>query len=221
MIDVKNTVRGLALDIDDTLAWTCREWVEHLHLKFGNPENLTPREFVEKYGLIQHAEYFKREEVYAHIRTMCVNPTLHESIAVIADALPALEKISSVIPIVAYLTARPESMRSITEPWLKRHGFPERELIMRPDELPLEDMPRWKAQALEQLYPKAIGIIDDNPSICTHLSKEYPGVIFLYNHSGDGVSHPAAQSCSDWNDVVQKVINYFESRNPTVSDNCP
>ena len=140
---------------------------------------------------------------------MPVDPTLHESVAVIEDALPALKKISPIIPIVAYLTARPERMRSITEPWLKRHGFPERKLIMCPDELPIENKHEWKAQALEQLYPEVIGIIDDNPIICQHLSKEYPGVVFLYNHSGDGVDHPAAQSCSDWNDVVQKVTNYY------------
>lgn len=208
MIDVSKKSQGLALDIDDTLAWTCREWVDHLHMKFGNPENLTPQEFFDKYGLVQHAEYFQREEVYAHIQEMCVDPVLHESIAVIEDALPAIEKISAVIPIGAYLTARPECMRSITEPWLKRHGFPDRKLIMRPDDLPVDNRHGWKAETLEQLYPEVVGIIDDNPSICRHLSPVYPGVVFLYNHSGDGVDHPRAISCSDWEDVTQKVISY-------------
>ena len=36
-----NGRRGLALDIDETLAWTIGAWVERMQVLFGNPEKLS------------------------------------------------------------------------------------------------------------------------------------------------------------------------------------
>lgn len=47
--------QGIACDIDETLAWTVRDWVYHLSEQFGNPENLTPEEVVARYG---HSSFF-------------------------------------------------------------------------------------------------------------------------------------------------------------------
>lgn len=202
---------GLALDIDDTLSWTCREWVDYLHTTFGNPENLSPQEFVDKYRLVQRAPYFAREEVLVRIREMCFDPAFHDSLAVIEDALPALQNIEKVIPIGAYLTARPESMRECTQRWLEAHNFPEAELIMCPDERPFGTASEWKAKLLEELYPNIIGIIDDNPALLTHLAQSYEGAVFLYNHDASEVNHLSAIVCSGWDDVALKVLNYMSA----------
>ncbi len=202
---------GIALDIDDTLSWTCREWVEYLHTEFGNPENLTPQEFVDKYRLIQRAPYFARDDVLVRVREMCFDPAFHDSVAVVEDALPALKKIEKVILIGVYLTARPESMRKSTQQWLDKHSFPKAELIMCPDEQPFGTASEWKAQVLNGLYPDVIGIIDDNPVLLTHLAQDYQGAIFIYNHDASEVHHPCAIVCSDWSDVVEKVTNYMRA----------
>ena len=207
-----NNLSGLALDIDDTLSWTCREWVEYLHAEFGNPENLTPQEFVDKYRLIQRASYFARDDVLVRVREMCFDPAFHDSVAVVEDALPALKKIEQVTPIGVYLTARPESMRKSTQQWLDRHSFPKAELIMCPDEQPFGTASEWKAKVLEELYPDVFGIIDDNPSLFIHLAQSYRGTVFIYNHDASEVNHPGAIACSDWNDVAEKVAKYMSVR---------
>jgi len=38
---------------DETLSWTIGYWIEEMQNKFGNPENLTVKEMVEKYRYTQ------------------------------------------------------------------------------------------------------------------------------------------------------------------------
>lgn len=45
--------KGIALDIDETLSWTIGYWVEKMQELFGNPENLTVRQLIEKYRYTQ------------------------------------------------------------------------------------------------------------------------------------------------------------------------
>lgn len=203
---------GLALDIDDTLSWTCREWVDVLHKEFGNPENLTKHEFEKKYRLLENAPYFQRDDVLARCREICVDDRYYHALPPIEDALLALREIQQVIPIVAYLTARSESLRKITVEWLTKHGFPEVELIMNTGKFSLEKKGQWKQDTLEKRYPRIAGIIDDNPDICNHLSRDYPGVVFLYRHGDTDALHPRAIACGEWSDVVEKVRNYCATR---------
>jgi len=53
---------GLAVDIDETLSWTIGYWIEEMQNKFGNPENLTIKEMVEKYRYTQNVPYWQHEE---------------------------------------------------------------------------------------------------------------------------------------------------------------
>lgn len=210
----EKTIPGLALDIDDTLSWTCREWVDTIHAEFGNPENLTKYEFAEKYHLLKNAPYIQRADIIARIREMCVDVKHHEFVPLIEGAPEAIKQIVQHIPIVMYLTARPESMRRATVDWLARHGFPELELVMRPEHIPIgEPAALWKACTLEELYPRVIGIIDDNPSICSHLSTGYQGAVFLYrNNQEDTIPHSCAVHCGEWSDVVEKVLGYYKTQ---------
>lgn len=205
-------VSGLALDIDDTLAWTCREWAEILHEEFGNPENLTKHEFVEKYRLLENAPYFQREDVLTRCREICMADRYYHALPPIEDALSAVREIQQVIPIVAYLTARPESLRKTTEEWLSRNNFPTAPLMMNPHEFSHSITATWKSETLEKLHPQIVGIIDDNPKVCAALSDGYRGIVFLYGHGDADVPHSRAIACSDWNNVVEKVRNYYAAR---------
>lgn len=203
-------VSGLALDIDDTLSWTCREWVELLHQEFGNPENLSKDEFVKKYRLIQNAHYLQRDDVHARCIQFCYDEQYYSELPSIEGALPALSEITRIIPVVAYLTARPESLRKTTEEWLAQHNFPQASLIMNPHEFSHSITATWKSETLEKFYPQIVGIIDDNPNVCAALSPDYRGSVFLYGHGTTDLPHPRAVACNDWNDVVEKIRKQYQ-----------
>lgn len=203
---------GIALDIDDTLSWTCREWAEILHQEFGNPEHLSKDEFVKKYRLIQNAHYFQRDDVHARCIQFCYDEAHYKELPVIEDALPALHEITRTIPIGAYLTARPECLRDATEAWLMQHSFPSAPVIMNPHEFSHGITATWKSKTLEERYPHIVGIIDDNPSICKGISDEYQGTVFLYGHGDADVPHARAVACGDWSDVVEKVREFYTTR---------
>jgi hypothetical protein len=200
---------GIALDIDDTLSWTCREWVSILFKEFGNPENLTSHEFAKKYRLLENAPYFQRADVLARCLEICVDESNYHSIRPIEEAGLAIQGLEHIVLIAAYLTARPESLRRATGEWLKKYGFPEAELIMNPHEFSIEKKGSWKQDALIKLYPRIAGIIDDNPSVCDNLPADYPGVVFLYEYGEGSAPHPRAIACGDWSDVVEKVTRHF------------
>jgi hypothetical protein len=50
---------GIALDIDDTLSNTTRHFISVLQKKFGNPENLTVDEMIEKYHIMPNISYWQ------------------------------------------------------------------------------------------------------------------------------------------------------------------
>ncbi|MBI4600281.1 hypothetical protein HY732_05180 [Candidatus Uhrbacteria bacterium] len=209
MKNISGIQQGIALDIDDTLSWTCREWVDHIFREFGNPENLSKGEFAKKYHLVQNAQYFQRDDVLARCMQFCYDERYYQELPSIEDALPAINEISRIIPIVAYLTTRPELLRKITDEWLVRHNFPAVPLIMNPHEFSHGITATWKSKALEERYPMILGIIDDNPSICEGLSSEYRGTVFLYGHGDADVPHPRSIACSDWNDVAKKITEHY------------
>ncbi|MCA9067078.1 MAG: hypothetical protein KDA96_28650, partial [Planctomycetaceae bacterium] len=47
-------IRGLALDIDETLAWTVGHWAAELKRRFGGPEGMSVEEIVDKHKYTQH-----------------------------------------------------------------------------------------------------------------------------------------------------------------------
>lgn len=205
----KAQLTGLALDIDDTLSWTCREWADLLLTEFGNPENLSKHEFEKKYRLLENAPYFQRDDILARCRELCMDTDSYHWLPPIEGALHAIMEIEKVVPIVAYITARPELLRDTTSAWLETHGFPKAELHMNPEEFSFQRKGNWKQEVLEKLYPRITGIIDDHFNICNALSDDYPGVVFLYRHEHASSPHPRAIACGEWDDVVIKVRNHF------------
>lgn len=201
----KDSISGLALDIDETLSWTIGYWMEELTKKFGNPENLSVKQLVKKYRYTKHVPYWQTEEVKAWIELSRHSDPLQVILPLIENSDKIVQKINTIIPIVAYITTRPESIINGTKKWLQKHNFPLVEVIAKPLDIPLEDGNKWKAQVLEYLYPEVIGIIDDNPELVDFLQDDSPGRIYLY----DNIDHPRKGAniipCKSWDDVLIQV----------------
>ena len=202
---------GLAVDIDETLSWTIGYWVEEMQNKFGNPENLTVREMVEKYRYTQNVPYWQHSEALEWIDEIINSDETQKNLPLIEGSSAYLKRINQIIPVVAYITARPERVSEGTKHWLSKHDFPVAPVICRPNELVHDNSTEWKANVLEELYPKVLGIVDDNARLLQFLSPDYKGKVFLYDHH-DNLGVPYAVACKDWLTVYKEVKKYFKIR---------
>ena len=208
MININNiSVQGLAVDIDETLAWTIGYWIEEMQNKFGNPENLTIKEMVEKYRYTQNVPYWQHDEALKWVDEKINSNETQECIPLIEGSSAYLNRINQIVPIVAYITARPERVIEGTKNWLTKHNFPLAPVICRPNELDHGNGNEWKAKVLEELYPKVLGIIDDNAKLLQFLNLDYKGRVFMYDHH-DNLGFPYAVACKDWLTVYQEVKKY-------------
>ncbi len=198
---------GLAVDIDETLSWTIGYWVAEMQKKFGNPEKLTVKEMVEKYRYTQNVPYWQHEEALQWVDEKINSNETQENLPLIEGSSAYLNRINQIIPIVAYITIRPERVIEGTKNWLAKHNFPLAPVICRPNELVHSNGNEWKAKVLEDLYPKVLGIIDDNAKLLQFLSQDYKGRVFMYEHS-DNLGFPFAVACKDWLTVYKEVKEY-------------
>lgn len=179
----KAGIRGIALDIDETLSDTGPHWWNHM-IKFHNPEGLTFQEFLNKYEKIEYVPGWQTEEARKYIGDALDSDEFNEAIALLHESNVMVNKLTKIVPVVAYITARPENIRKGTENWLTKHGFPKAPVILRPTTYSMKDLETknsWKAGVLKYLYPEIIGIVDDNAGLPSELAKEnYEGKLFLY-----------------------------------------
>jgi len=200
---------GIAVDIDETLSWTVWFWMRQLQHLFGNPEKLTPEEMVEKYQYTQRVPYWQSKEALQWMEHHIRSDRLQENLPEVKDA-HLLNDVSKVIPIAAYITARPHHVLHGTKVWLKKHGFPEAPIIAMPDNIDHKDCNGWKANILKELYPTVKGIIDDNQKLISELGDDYEGKVFAFGHTKLADPKPFAIPCKDWEDVVAKVNESFK-----------
>ncbi|PIN75465.1 hypothetical protein COV17_03840 [Candidatus Woesearchaeota archaeon CG10_big_fil_rev_8_21_14_0_10_36_11] len=99
----------------------------------------------------------------------------------IDGAVEHVAMVNDIIPIVAYITARPTGVISGTTFWLRKHGFPEAPVIARPPEVNKYSSD-WKAGILVRVYPFVVGIIDDHPKLVQYLPANYQRTLFLITH---------------------------------------
>ncbi|MBX4198294.1 HAD family hydrolase [Candidatus Parcubacteria bacterium] len=102
-----NEKGGIALDIDDTLADTFRHFIGELQKKFGNPENLTVDEIVEKYRIMPAITYWQTPEIKAWLDEQGASNEAQENIPPTPDAVEAVKKINEMLPVRMYITSRP------------------------------------------------------------------------------------------------------------------
>ena len=199
---------GLLVDIDETLSWTIGHWIEGMQYKFGNQENLTVKEMVEKYRYIQNVPYWQHEEALQWVDKKINSNETQENLPLIEDSSVYLNKINQIVPIVAYITVRPERVIEGTKKWLTKHSFPLAPVICRPNELVHSNGNEWKAKILQELYPKVLGIIDDNAKLLQFLDLDYKGKVFMYDHNHN-LGFSFAVACKDWLTVYKEVKKYI------------
>lgn len=204
--------KGIAVDIDETLSWTIGHWVERMMNKFGNPENLSLKEIIEKYRYTNNVPYWQSQEALDWMAANINSNDVQKELPLIEDSNVCLAKINDIIPIAAYITVRPETVLAGTKHWLDKHNFPVAPIICRPPEIEHGDGNKWKAGVLKDLYPQIVGIIDDNPKLLTFLSEDYQGKVFLYDHH-DNFNLNYVTPCRNWLEVYKNVKNVFKNFN--------
>ena len=206
-------VRGLALDIDETLADSNSHWFDHM-FEFHPLEGINKKETVERYKFVEHVPGWSHQEALDRMTALMHSDEFNETIPLIEDANHIVNKINESTPIVAYITARPQTVRAGTLKWLEKHGFPTAQLIMRPSDVGVSktdvlDRNTWKAQTLLLLYPEVIGIVDDNLGLGHELvTIKYPGTLYLYGPQRETFEeNKNIVLCPTWKSVLPAVIN--------------
>lgn len=211
-------LRGLALDIDETLADSNTHWFDHM-FEFHPLEGIDKKEMIERYKFVEHVPGWDSQDALNRANELMHSDEFNETIPLIEDSNHIVNKIHESIPIVAYITARPQTVRAGTLKWLDRHGFPAAPVMMRPSETGVskEDGIRrnkWKAEALLFLYPHVVGIVDDNLGLASELiALGYPGILYLYGPQTGAVGeHKNVVHCPTWKSVLPAVMNTSAQR---------
>lgn len=204
--------RGLALDIDETLADTNEHWFDHM-FEHHPLEGIDKKETIERYKFVEHVPGWGHQAALDSATAIMHSNEFNESIPLIEDANHIVNKIHEAIPVVAYITARPQTVRAGTLNWLSKHGFPAAPLIMRPSDVGVSttdvvDRNTWKAQVLMHLHPEVIGIVDDNLGLAHELvALGYPGTLYLYGPQTESFeNNNNVIRCPTWKSVLPSVM---------------
>ena len=208
---IEREINGIALDIDDTIAHTSKHWGDTLSRNFGNPENLTAQEIFAKYRRFEAYPHWNNEETKAWMRWARLDNDLQIKMPLIENANHFVNKINTIVPVAAYITARPVEVLSGTKIWLEKHGFPKEQIIMAPEFLDHADSSKWKAEVLVDLYPHILAIVDDNSRLIDYLPEDYKGFVFIYNHPNYEPTRKNVFSCLTWEDVEREIRKNIKS----------
>lgn len=210
LIDSKKS--GLVLDIDETLSYTISYWVTEMQKLFGNPENLSVQDLIAKYRYTQNIPYWQTPEALKWMEKSRENNALQEQLPLIKNSNHFVEKINNIIPIVGYITIRPRNVIPGTINWLRKHNFPNVDILARPINIPSSEGNQWKAEILHFLYPQVCGIIDDSQSVAEKLDKNYQGVVFLYNNSETVRNDINVIPCRTWKNVYYSIKSFHSDK---------
>ena len=198
-------IKGLALDIDETLSFTIKVVVEKLMEKLGNPESLTAVEISKKYKHTNSITYWQGDEATKILEDIIHSSEAQKDLPLIEGADKFVKEINKIIPILAYITVRPKRVIHGTRFWLKKNNFPEAPIITKPKNIHRRNGNQWKAKVLEYLYPQIVGIVDDNPGLTDFFGKKYKGVIYLYDNVETKRKDINIIPCENWEVVAKKV----------------
>lgn len=201
----KRGVKGLALDIDDTLSATKESLFEELSHKLDNPENLTGIEMAKKYRHTDNVPYWETDRIEDLVRNIHNAPEFHENLPLIGNSNKIVQEINKTIPVVAYITVRSTAILKGTKKWLGKNNFPKLPIITRSKNISRIDGNKWKAKVLEYLYPQVVGIVDDNPGLTKFFSKNYKGTVYLYDNKEAERKDINVIPCENWKVVAEKI----------------
>jgi hypothetical protein len=183
-------VFGWACDIDETIAWTARDWARELIRQFGAPEGLSAEELVKKYNYVQDVPDWKNNpEAMDWIKAQIKDGTFFENISSVEGAIKYVNLIhENVLPLFAYITSRGHNANEKTRNWL-RNDFPLENIMLvdRPESFSFENNNEWKASELVRLYNHGVEVmVDDRLELIPELEKlNYKGTLFLFGHDAE------------------------------------
>jgi 5'(3')-deoxyribonucleotidase len=203
----KSKIKGIALDIDETLSATLPYWVKTMQENFGNPEGLSIPELIKKYRFFKNVPYWQSPEACELAQKLRDSNDLQIDLDVLKDADKYIQKVIDLVPVVAYITARPEGVMSGTKQWLEKYNFPKAPIIALPKYISTENANFWKAEVLEFLYPHVLGIIDDNYEMLDYVQTNYRGHLFIYDAKPENfpTSRERVYLCPDWDSVISQI----------------
>ena len=200
-----NNKPGIALDIDETLSDTITYYFSLIMNEFGNPENLSTEAMVNKYRHSSRVPYWRDDPEVSKFREgLRRSHQVFANLSPVKDSVANVQKIHQILPIKAYITARPQVLASTTKDWLKANNFPDAPVYFAPDHLDYAQTPLWKAQKLAELYPEIIALVDDNPEFIEHLPKDYLGKILMFWNKYEGDRSNIINHAT-WDEILQTV----------------
>ena len=201
-------VGGLAVDVDETLGWTVGLWFRLLSERFGNPENLSPRQFEAKYEFTYRVSYWQAQDVNEFMDQQRSDPNRQLEVELMPGAVEGMRAIRACgQELDCYLTTRPQCVSEATALWARRNGLPDLPVTAKPDEIPFSQGNQWKVDVLLKLFPKVGGIIDNSGDLINLIPADYPGLVFHFGANariredlGDRLI-----PCATWADVAREV----------------
>lgn len=150
-----------------------------------------------------HKAYAHFGESYTFLNEqMRFNPNFNARLPEIHGAKEALRKLAP--GLLAYLTTRPKSLEKMTKKELSRARFPQREVIARPEHIPLEQTSAWKLEELERLvkkHKKTMVMVDDSLSMHNAIvAASHP---MIHSILFKGPITPKHERALDWNQIVE------------------
>ncbi len=199
-------MKGLIVDIDDTLSETTKFWISVFQEKFGNQEGLSVDDMYRKYHYVQNVPYWKGQDVDSLIHKYINSNHFQMKLPMISNSNTVLSQIALEVPIICYLTKRPETVRKGTETWLLKYNFPKAPLLMKPKSIPDRDGNIWKAKFINTQMNKNVGIIDDDKNLVYLLERDKSTRYFLFgieNHNSPAIN---VYPCVTWDVLWEKYI---------------
>lgn len=152
---LKQAFVWLILDIDECIFNSVDkhyDWLIEKGKELGWEDMPTRDEFYEAGGT--HKAFGHYPGYWEINAEMIASIDFNSGLEAIDGSVEAINALSN--QFLFYLTARPDTLKELTEKELEAAGFPERPVICRPEDVPLEDTSEWKYRvlletALEQL----------------------------------------------------------------------
>jgi 5'(3')-deoxyribonucleotidase len=199
------TAPTLAVDLDETVAWTVGHWMTRLRNEFPIEGSPSVEQLIHEHRFAQNVPHWKTNtEALKRMQQFRCCPELHRELPIIPGSVEALRRLENLFSF-EYLTMRNEIVLEATKDWLLLHKFPAGDVTVCPSETPLAEKTSWKARVLELRYPNLVGIIEDHPDVIQSLPGNYKGTVFFYSHTESPRSDIRVIPCPTWEHVEQNI----------------
>ncbi|MCD8484985.1 hypothetical protein LRY65_01435 [Candidatus Woesebacteria bacterium] len=131
---------------------------------------------------------------------MCAAEWFNRNMEVLPEALEVVTAADAMVAF--YLTTRPDVIAALTAEELEKHGYPQREVICRPADIPVEDTTPWKLSVLKKKASelgKPLLMIDDSVPLHQAILEEKDPNIYTILYAG--VRTPRGNGEKTWGEI--------------------